>query len=107
MDVNLITNSLKTSHIDYIVLLRKLLQFVEQNKDINDSSKLVQGRIVEQMKGYDYGKEVELIFEVDNGMRIRNPMSGNELASSFVTMKPCFQYKQSKDDQFLQTNVIR
>lgn len=31
LDVNLITNSLKSSHIDYIILLRKLSQFMEQN----------------------------------------------------------------------------
>lgn len=29
LDVNLITNSLKSSHIDYIVLLRKLSTFME------------------------------------------------------------------------------
>lgn len=29
LDVNMITNSLKTSHIDYIVMLRKLAQFIE------------------------------------------------------------------------------
>lgn len=31
LDVNLITNSLKSSHIDYIILLRKLSSFMEQN----------------------------------------------------------------------------
>ena len=31
LDVNLITNSLKSSHIDYIILLRKLSQFMEYN----------------------------------------------------------------------------
>lgn len=29
LDVNMITNSLKTSHVDYIVMLRKLAQFIE------------------------------------------------------------------------------
>lgn len=32
LDVNIITNSLKTSHLDYIVLLRKLAQFVEHKQ---------------------------------------------------------------------------
>ena len=29
LDVNMVTNSLKTSHVDYIVLLRKLSQFMD------------------------------------------------------------------------------
>jgi len=29
LDVNMITNSLKTSHVDYIILLRKLSQFMD------------------------------------------------------------------------------
>ena len=32
LDVNMITNSLKTSHVDYIILIRKLSQFMDQNK---------------------------------------------------------------------------
>lgn len=37
LDVNLITNSLKSSHVDYIVLLRKLAQFMDQNPLANNS----------------------------------------------------------------------
>ena len=35
LDVNLTTNSLRTSHIDFIVLLRKLAQFVEMKSLTN------------------------------------------------------------------------
>ena len=40
LDVNLVTNSLKGSHIDYIIMLRKLSQFMEQNKQTNNISSL-------------------------------------------------------------------
>ena len=47
LDVNLITNSLKTSHIDYIILLRKLSQFMEQNKATNNVLSLTNERILD------------------------------------------------------------
>ena len=48
LDVNLITNSLKTNHIDYIILLRKLSQFMEQNKPATNIMSLTQNRILDQ-----------------------------------------------------------
>ena len=42
LDVNLITNSLKSSHIDYIILLRKLSQFMEQNQAGNNAALFIQ-----------------------------------------------------------------
>jgi len=47
MDVNLITNSLKASHLDYIILLRKLSQFMEQNKDGNNMMSLANNKILD------------------------------------------------------------
>lgn len=51
--------------------------------------------------------EVQMYFEVDNGMRILNPLSKHECPNSFVTMRPAFEYHESKDGQFLQTQEIR
>jgi hypothetical protein len=47
IDVNLITNSLKTSHIDYIVLVRKLAQFVDQRSMTKATHDLVTSVVVE------------------------------------------------------------
>ena len=41
LDVNLTTNSLRTSHIDFVVLLRKLAQYVEAKSRGRDADKLV------------------------------------------------------------------
>lgn len=107
LDVNLITNSLKTSHIDYIMLLRKLSQYIEQNKGVTNSASFIHNRILDSMKQHEEAEQVQIFFEVDNGMRIKNPLSPNEPPNAFVTMKPCFQYKEERDDLFLQTNEIR
>jgi len=50
LDVNLITNSLKSSHIDYIILLRKLSQFMECNYTGNNSEQFVQTQIKENIE---------------------------------------------------------
>jgi len=50
LDVNMVTNSLKTSHVDYIVLLRKLSQFMDQNSSHNNVSSLSQTRIMDSIK---------------------------------------------------------
>jgi len=50
LDVNMVTNSLKTSHVDYIVLLRKLSQFMDQNSSHNNVSSLAQTRIMDSIK---------------------------------------------------------
>ena len=70
LDVNLVTNSLKTSHIDYIILLRKLSQFMEQNKGTTNMTTLTNNRILEQTKQIEEAEEVVLSFEIDNGMRL-------------------------------------
>jgi len=107
LDVNMITNSLKTSHVDYIILLRKLAQFVEQNKGMNNSDTLVHTRIMESIQKHESAQDIAFFFEIDNGMRIKNPLTNNETPNSFVTMKPCFEYKESRDDQFAQTPLIK
>ena len=48
-----------------------------------------------------------IYFEVDNGMRIRNPLSAHEPPNAFVSMRPCFQYKEMEAEQFVQTSEIR
>ena len=91
MDVNLITNSLKSSHIDYIVLLRKLSTFMEQN---NNAKSFTHQRIIESVKEHEAAKSVTLFFEIDNGMRIKNPLNPNEKPNTFVSMKPTFKCKE-------------
>jgi hypothetical protein len=105
LDVNLITNSLKTSHIDYIVLVRKLSQFMDQNQGYNDSKSYVHRRIVDNIEARESAKEVILYFEVDGGMGIKNPLSAHEKPNSYVCMKPTFRHKQP--GQFIQTNQIK
>jgi hypothetical protein len=114
--VNLTTNSLRTSHIDFIVLLRKLAQFVEMKSNARlrtSAHALVQEKIMDRI--YDAGAQlddrtfpkVRLSFEVDNAMRVRSPLSSNEYPNSFVIMRPGFDYVESARGQFLQTPVIR
>lgn len=90
LDANMITNSLKTSHVDYIVLLRKLSQFMDQNRSNNNVSSLTQTRIMDSIKEHEEAKEVSIHFEIDNGMRIKNPISTFETPNTFVYMKPSF-----------------
>lgn len=105
LDVNMVTNSLKTTHVDYIVLMRKLSQFMDQNSPNTDIETLRQSRIIEQVKEFGGSKEVTIHFEVDNGMRIKNPLSSCEAPNAFVYMKPSFRVKE--DDQFVQTSDIK
>ena len=94
LDVNMITNSLKTSHVDYIILLRKLSQFMDQNRGNTNVTSLTNTRIIDQIAEHEEAKEVTIFFEIDNGMRIKNPISSYETPNSFVYMKPTFEYKE-------------
>ena len=90
----MVSNSLKTTHVDYIVLVRKLSHFMDQNSKSTDIGALRQSRIIEQVKEFGGPEEVTIQFEVDNGMRIKNPLSCNETPNAFVYMKPNFQVKE-------------
>lgn len=46
-----------------------------------------------------------LFFEIDNGMRIKNPLNAHEKPNTYVTMKPSFKYKE--EGQFVQTSQIK
>jgi hypothetical protein len=105
LDVNLITNSLKTSHIDYIVLLRKLAQFMEQNCGQTNIGQLTNDRILEQAQQIEEAQEVTISFEIDNGMCLKNPLAGNEPPNAFVHMKPTFQYKEN--GAFVRTSHVK
>jgi 5S rRNA maturation endonuclease (ribonuclease M5) len=94
LDVNMITNSLKTSHVDYIVLLRKLSQFMDQNRGNTNVTSLTHTRIIDQIKEHESAQEVSIYFEIDNGMRIKNPISDYETPNTFVCMKPTFHHKE-------------
>ena len=74
-----------------------------------NASSLVTKKIVENVKDLTAASnpEVQMFFEVDNGMRILNPLSQHECPNTFVTMRPAFEYNESKNGQFLQTHEIR
>ena len=90
LDVNMVTNSLKTSHVDYIVLLRKLSQFMDQNSGHNNVASLTQTRIMDSIKEHEEAQDVTISFSIDNGMRIKNPISAYETPNTYVFMKPGF-----------------
>ena len=78
---------------------------MDQNGGNNDSKSYVHKRIVDNMQAHETAKDVTLYFEVDNGMRIKNPLDSNDKPNSYVCMKPTFKYKE--DGQFIQTNQIK
>jgi hypothetical protein len=90
LDVNLITNSLKTSHLDFIVLLRKLSQFMDQNKSTTNIMTLTNNRIVEQERQIEDAESTILSFEVESGMYLKNPIVSYQPPSAFAYMKPTF-----------------
>ena len=57
------------------------------------------------MREHEAAQSVTITFEVDNGMRIKNPLNSHEKPNSFVTMKPAFTYKEA--GQFIQTGEIK
>jgi hypothetical protein len=105
LDVNMVTNSLKTSHVDYIVLVRKLSQFMDQNRSQNNLSSLTQTRIMDSIQEHQEAQEVSISFSIDNGMRIKNPISAYETPNTYVYMKPGFECKEH--DKFVQTSQIK
>ena len=52
-------------------------------------------------------QEVSLFIEVDNGMRIRNPLNPIEPPTCFVVMKPDFLSKEVQEGKILQTSEVR
>jgi len=48
-----------------------------------------------------------VFFEIDNGMGIKNPITPNESPSVFVQLKPGFQYLEQREDQIIQTVVVK
>lgn len=46
-----------------------------------------------------------MYFEVDNGMRLKNPLNSREPPNVYVYMKPTFAYKEQ--GMFVQTNMIK
>jgi hypothetical protein len=48
---------------------------------------------MDNVKEHEAAQSVTLFFEIDNGMRIKNPLNANEKPNTFVTMKPTFRNK--------------
>lgn len=105
LDVNLITNSLKTSHLDFIVFIRKLSEFMQQNARSNNVMTLTNQRIVEQQREIQEAQEVTLSFEIDNAMYLKNPLASHETPNAFVYMKPNFACKET--EQFVRTSHVK
>ena len=75
---------------------------MEQN---NNAKSFTHQRIIESVKEHEAAKSVTLFFEIDNGMRIKNPLNPNEKPNTFVSMKPTFKCKE--EGQFVQTSQIK
>ena len=63
---------------------------MDQNKGNNNMTSLAQSRIMDSIKDHREAQEVTINFEIDNGMRIKNPISAYEAPNTFVYMKPTF-----------------
>lgn len=72
---------------------------MEQNKGSTNIMTLTNNKIIEEIRQIEEAEEVVLSFEIDNGMYLKNPISGHETPSTFVYMKPSFQYKE--ENQFV------
>jgi hypothetical protein len=68
---------------------------MEQNQGYNDAKSLVHNRVMDRVKEHESSQEVLIYFEVDNAMRLKNPINSLETPNSYVYMKPTFQYKES------------
>jgi hypothetical protein len=72
---------------------------MEQN---SNAKSFTHQRIMDNVKEHEAAQSVTLFFEIDNGMRIKNPLNANEKPNTFVTMKPTFRNKE--ESQFVQTS---
>lgn len=63
---------------------------MDQNPDKNNVNVLSRNKAVEMQRQIEAAEEVILSFEVDNGMRIKNPLSQTEMPTCYVYMKPNF-----------------
>lgn len=66
---------------------------------------LANNKALEIQRQIEEAQEVVLSFEVDNGMKLTNPINDQERPNCYVYMKPNFQNKEP--GQFVQTNVIK
>ena len=79
--MNIITNSFK-SHIDYVILLRKIAHYFETkiNDQVNDSlSDINNSRLGEN--------EVVLKIDIESAIRLKNPFNELEPPNAFVLLK--------------------
>ena len=63
---------------------------MEYNYAGNNAEQFVQTQIKENIEEIRDAEQVKIYFEIDNGMRIKNPLSATEPPNTFVTMKPAF-----------------
>jgi len=63
---------------------------MEQNKGTTNIVSLTNNRIIDKQREIEAAQEVVLSFEVDNGMRLKNPINNNETPNCYVYMKPTF-----------------
>lgn len=55
---------------------------------------LANNKITDMQKQIEEAQEVVLSFEVDNGMKLVNPINSCETPNCYVYMKPNFQNKE-------------
>jgi hypothetical protein len=87
IDVNVISHSFK-SHIDYVVLLRKLCLYYEKRLERDNKTESV---LPTQRSIDDHSNNVELKILIESAMRIRNPTNDIEPPNAFVKLRSPFQ----------------
>mmetsp|Transcript_8969 Transcript_8969/g.8323 ORF Transcript_8969/g.8323 Transcript_8969/m.8323 type:complete len:111 (+) Transcript_8969:499-831(+) len=89
LDVNLTSHSFK-NHIDYVVLLRKMVLYFETkagDKSSTNENMLLSGRNQEDLSK-DY---ISLKLDIESGIRLKNPVNDLEAPNSFVYLKLPFR----------------
>jgi hypothetical protein len=66
---------------------------------------MVHNKILDQQSELQAAEEVQMYFEIDNGMRLKNPCTQNEAPSTYVYMKPQLTCGD-KGMKFLQTPTV-
>ena len=91
LDVNIVSHTFK-NHLDYVVLLRKLVLYLELkmlDKSRSQENLLMSGRTREQEEPSE--EIMNFKIEIESAMRLRNPLNDLEPPNSFVHLELPFR----------------
>ena len=97
LDVNLFSHSLR-SHIDYVVLVRRLAHYFE----IRGTAQVTTERVNTQMSSEE---DVTLRIDIESAMRLKNVWNELEAPSTFVSLR--MPYKGCQPNQLQTQTVVR